>query len=163
MTEGTREPIEWFRHQYRFLSNSAPARVRFGGRVVPTVEHAHQMAKTNGVTAKTAIARCATPDDARELGATFETRPDWPEVRLPIMHGLLRQKFAHRAGADLLVATAPRPLVDTNTWGDTYWGVVDGVGENHLGRLLMAVRDELIAERAGSKGALPAPMRRQRV
>lgn len=27
--------------------------------------------------------------------------------------------------------------------GDTYWGVVDGKGENHLGKILMKVRSEI--------------------
>lgn len=30
-----------------------------------------------------------------------------------------------------------------NTWGDKFWGVCDGEGENHLGKLLMEVRAEL--------------------
>jgi predicted NAD-dependent protein-ADP-ribosyltransferase YbiA (DUF1768 family) len=29
------------------------------------------------------------------------------------------------------------------TWGDRFWGVCNGVGENMLGKLLMQVREEL--------------------
>ena len=32
-------------------------------------------------------------------------------------------------------------IVEENTWGDTFWGVCKGVGENHLGKLLMEIRD----------------------
>lgn len=36
-------------------------------------------------------------------------------------------------------------IVEENSWRDTYWGVCKGVGENHLGKILMKIRDELIA------------------
>jgi predicted NAD-dependent protein-ADP-ribosyltransferase YbiA (DUF1768 family) len=35
-------------------------------------------------------------------------------------------------------------LIEENTWGDTFWGICKGQGENHLGRLLMQIRDELL-------------------
>ena len=43
----------------------------------------------------------------------------------------------------LLVATGDRELIEGNTWGDTFWGVDKntGQGENHLGRILMELRD----------------------
>ena len=42
-----------------------------------------------------------------------------------------------------LFSCAPKP--NGNTWGDTCWGVDlrTGQGENHLGRILMKVREEL--------------------
>ena len=42
-----------------------------------------------------------------------------------------------------LLATGDEHLEEGNTWGDTIWGTVDGVGENRLGKILMRVRDEL--------------------
>lgn len=42
-----------------------------------------------------------------------------------------------------LLATGTRYLEETNTWGDTYWGVCEGKGLNMLGKTLMQVRDEL--------------------
>ncbi len=32
-------------------------------------------------------------------------------------------------------------IVERNTWNDTFWGVCKGKGENHLGILLMEIRD----------------------
>jgi predicted NAD-dependent protein-ADP-ribosyltransferase YbiA (DUF1768 family) len=60
-----------------------------------------------------------------------------------MMLDLLRQKFADPALGCLLVATGQRPLVELNDWGDTFWGQVDGIGENRLGVLLELVRLEL--------------------
>jgi predicted NAD-dependent protein-ADP-ribosyltransferase YbiA (DUF1768 family) len=35
------------------------------------------------------------------------------------------------------------PIVENNTWNDTYWGVCNNVGENHLGKLLTEIKEEL--------------------
>ena len=48
--------------------------------------------------------------------------------------------------ADCLVDTGDQPLIEGNTWGDRFWGVCGGTGMNHLGRLLMEVREELQAD-----------------
>ena len=42
-----------------------------------------------------------------------------------------------------LLKTRDTELVEGNTWGDIYWGVCNGVGENHLGKILMRIRSEL--------------------
>lgn len=41
-------------------------------------------------------------------------------------------------------------LIEGNYWHDTYWGVCEGVGENHLGKLLMEIRNELYIGKYGS-------------
>jgi hypothetical protein len=43
----------------------------------------------------------------------------------------------------LLLATGDKELIEGNTWGDTFWGVCNGIGQNHLGKILMAKRTEL--------------------
>jgi predicted NAD-dependent protein-ADP-ribosyltransferase YbiA (DUF1768 family) len=42
-----------------------------------------------------------------------------------------------------LLNTGDLQLVEGNYWGDTFWGVCNGKGENHLGKILMRVRKEL--------------------
>lgn len=61
------------------------------------------------------------------------------------MTDLVRQKFTGPLRR-FLVETYPSDLVEGNTWGDTFWGVCRGVGENHLGWILMLVRDEMFGE-----------------
>ena len=34
-------------------------------------------------------------------------------------------------------------LVEDNAWGDTFWGRCNGIGKNHLGKILMVIREEL--------------------
>jgi predicted NAD-dependent protein-ADP-ribosyltransferase YbiA (DUF1768 family) len=57
------------------------------------------------------------------------------------MRQLLEQKFA--PGKTLtrrLIETYPDKLIEGNHWGDVFWGVCNGRGENHLGKLLMEIR-----------------------
>jgi len=58
----------------------------------------------------------------------------------------VRAKFEQNPDlAAKLIATGDEELVEGNTWGDTYWGVCRGVGQNKLGKILMNVRQELAA------------------
>lgn len=79
------------------------------------------------------------------------SRPDWEEVQVEIMRWCLRVKLAQhiKKFGGLLRWSAPRPIVERSR-KDRFWGAVlegDGVlrGENQLGRLLMELREELLA------------------
>ena len=70
--------------------------------------------------------------------------PGWDDLRLGIMERVLRAKFRPETGlAEMLAATGSAQLIEENWWGDTFWGKVDGIGQNRLGRLLMGIRAEL--------------------
>lgn len=61
------------------------------------------------------------------------------------METALRHKFAPGTNWHArLMDTGDEEIVEWNNWGDRYWGrdVSDGGGENHLGRLLIKLRDE---------------------
>jgi ribA/ribD-fused uncharacterized protein len=134
-----------FAGPYRFLSNFFPVQIRFEGMSYPSVEHAFQAAKTTHPDERQRVRACPTAADAKLLGRKVHVRPDWETIKLGVMEHLLRQKFTTHGGLrQQLKATRPHPLVEENTWGDTFWGVCKGQGENHLGRLLMRIRDELI-------------------
>lgn len=42
-----------------------------------------------------------------------------------------------------LIDTGNIEIEEHNEWNDTYWGICNGYGENHLGKIIMQVRDEL--------------------
>jgi predicted NAD-dependent protein-ADP-ribosyltransferase YbiA (DUF1768 family) len=113
--------IDRFDGDNRFLSNFYKWAVRFEGIVYPSVECAFQAAKTTDV----------------------DLRIDFIEVKLGIMEQLLTAKFSDKPMRQKLMATGNQQLVEGNDWKDLFWGVCDGVGENHLGQLLMKVRDQL--------------------
>lgn len=44
---------------------------------------------------------------------------------------------------DALIATGDAVLEEGNSWGDIYWGKVNGRGTNMLGQILMDIREKL--------------------
>ncbi len=133
--------INRFRDSNRFLSNYYPANVSLDGKIYPSVEHAFQAAKTDNELARNQIRDALSPSTAKRLGKNVKLRPDWEEIKLAVMMGLLCQKFTTPHLRKMLIDTGVKELVEGNHWGDTYWGVCNGVGQNHLGKLLMTVRD----------------------
>ena len=143
-----RECIRTFTGNYRFLSNFYPVRIAMDDEVssgmYPSVEHAYQACKTLNVAERERILRCPTPGQAKRLGREVTIRKDWEQIKLKVMYHLLRQKFgAHADLQDRLLMTGYAELIEGNDWHDTFWGVCNGKGQNHLGKLLMQVREEL--------------------
>lgn len=131
--------------KYRFLSNFYPSEVFSFGLSFPTVEHAYQASKTTNEGIALRISQLPTPGQAKSYGRKIGIRPDWESVKLTVMTDLVSQKFyLHKDLAQLLIDTGSEELVEVNTWGDTFWGVRRGVGENNLGKILMQVRSSLL-------------------
>lgn len=78
---------------------------------------------------------------AKRLGRKIALRPDWNIYRIQWMQKVVAAKFQQNPELmQKLKETGDMPLVETNTWGDTFWGVSNGKGKNHLGRILMEIR-----------------------
>ena len=135
--------IRRFFGEYRFLSNFYPVCINMDGIEYPSVEHAYQAAKTVDRRERVAIAKCATAGEAKKLGQKCAIRPDWDAVKIEIMRGLLKKKFSYRRLKKALLDTGEAYLEEGNNWGDRFWGACNDIGENHLGKLLMEIRDEL--------------------
>jgi N-glycosidase YbiA len=145
-------PVRGFHGPYWFLSNFAATPLTVGGVTYPTVEHAYQCAKTLDDRARAVVLAAPTPAAARARGQTVPLRPGWDQQRRTVMAELLQAKFTDARLAAWLLATGTGELVEVTTWDDRYWGVCDGTGYNHLGRLLMRRREEL---RAGYRPRQP--------
>lgn len=137
-----------FRGAFHFLSNFYPSNVIYDGQLYPTVEHAYQAAKTTNKETRTKIRCCLTPGSAKKMGQQrVNLRPDWAEIKVSIMRELIRNKFQNNPKLKTqLLWTNKAALIEGNNWGDTFWGQVNGVGENMLGKILMEVREELSRE-----------------
>jgi ribA/ribD-fused uncharacterized protein len=136
------DEITVFRGEFRWLSNFFPVVVKLDGVSYPSVEHAFQAAKTTDVEWRLLI-RQHSASDAKHMGQCCDLRPGWDAMKLAVMEDLLRQKFRINWFKTLLLRTGDRNLVEGNDWDDTYWGVCRGTGENHLGILLMKIREEM--------------------
>lgn len=134
--------INSFHGEHRFLSNFWPAQVILDGVTYPTVEHAYVAAKTLDLDVREQIAAVEKPGDVKRFGRKLTLRPDWEDVKLPVMIDLVHQKFAAPDLQAMLIGTGDAELIEGNNWNDTFWGVCRGVGQNHLGKILMAERDK---------------------
>lgn len=133
--------IDRFSGVYRFLSNFWPVIVELDGIDYPSVENAYQAAKTTDSDQRRFFHY--SPEEAKKRGRTIPIRTDWDEIKQNVMLDLLRQKFRNSYLRGFLLSTENAELIEGNWWGDTYWGVCNGKGENILGKLLMQVRQEI--------------------
>lgn len=140
--------IDSFKGKYWFLSNFYPQSVFYKGRGYRTVEHAYQAAKTRSPQEHDWVRRAKTPGLAKYRGRQVQIRSDWESIKLDVMFELIRWKFQSPELRAALLGTGDEELVEGNSWGDRYWGIYDGEGENHLGKILMQVREEI--RRVGS-------------
>ena len=135
-----------FRGLFQFLSNFYNAPVTYDDITYQNNEAAFQAQKTKDPEIKK-IFKNLGPSEAKRLGRTIKLRGDWETVKDDIMYEICYAKFSQNPHLALkLIATNGFELEEGNTWGDRYWGTVDGVGQNKLGLILMRVRDEIIEE-----------------
>jgi ribA/ribD-fused uncharacterized protein len=138
------DAITSFSDDFRWLSNFYLAPVVLDDVEYQSVEHAYQASKSYGD--RIAFLDC-TSGKAKRLGSVIELTEDWPARKLVVMKDLSVQKY--KLGSVLakrLSDTGDREIIEGNTWGDSFWGVCSGKGENHLGRILMDIRKSLSAK-----------------
>ncbi|WP_036746146.1 MULTISPECIES: NADAR family protein [Parachlamydia] len=136
--------VSCFMGEFYFLSNFYPAKVEFEGITYPSVEHAYQSAKTLDISIRKQIAVLFTPLRAKNAGRGLTIRNDWDQIKLEVMEQCVRYKFTHHAFlGNKLLSTGNALIEEGNDWEDYFWGICDGRGENHLGKILIKIRSEL--------------------
>lgn len=146
--------IYGFFGEYRYLSNFHLCKVVVDGLEFPSSEHAFMYGKltdekkewVSPVTHRSLyddviLLSCK---DVKAWGRTVDLRPNWDAERLKVMEDALYSKFTLNEDIkQKLRDTGDLYLEESNWWKDTFWGVCNGVGQNHLGKLLMKIRNEL--------------------
>ncbi|KAG8380317.1 hypothetical protein BUALT_Bualt06G0003100 [Buddleja alternifolia] len=129
----------------------------------PSVEHYYQAHKFVGLDDPVAkscleqIKNAKSPEEAARLGRRTQrqrpdlVRSDWESVKTDIMYRALKCKFLTYPNlTSMLLSTVGSVLVEASPH-DLFWGGGrDGEGLNYLGRLLMKLRSELMANSANS-------------
>ena len=131
------------KESYKFLSNFAYCRIYYDELSYDSVEHAYQAAKTEDQYYREWVRDASSPGEAKQRGRKIPMKEDWNRVRLSVMLLLVRRKFRVPKFKEKLLATGNAELIEGNWWGATFWGVCKGKGENHLGKILMQVREEI--------------------
>lgn len=142
------EIINKFSGANAFLSNFYPCEIYIDGLCYPTAEHAYQASKTTDPVWRERIQKCKTPGIAKRLGKKVPLdNPLWLEDRgLLVMRDIIARKMASKAIRDKLKATGDKKLIEGNSWGDTFWGVCNGKGENNLGKIWMEIRKKWFSQ-----------------
>ena len=125
-----------------FLSNMYDCNVEYNGILYSNSESAFQAQKQPE---KADMFIGISGKKAKQKGKHLKLREDWDYVKYDIMQQICEAKFLQNPELfNKLKQTNNLALIEGNNWGDTYWGVVDGVGENNLGKILMDIRSKEI-------------------
>lgn len=137
--------IDTFDGKYDFLSNFYECSINWEGKVYRNSESIYQMYKTLDNVPYDFTQ--TTGAQAKKIGKTLNIRSDWNKIKLDLMYKICQEKFKQNPDlAQKLKNTGNSILIEGNYWNDTYWGICNGKGQNHLGKILMKIRDELMGK-----------------
>jgi N-glycosidase YbiA len=136
---------------YGCFSNFSLHKIEIQGVWWLTVEHYYQAQKFVGTADAVIIPMIHTASTATHAAAlgrdcSRRLRPDWERVKTEVMAAAVLQKFlTHADIREILISTGNQLLVE-NSPTDYYWGCGgDRTGANHLGKILMGVREKITA------------------
>jgi ribA/ribD-fused uncharacterized protein len=163
LTGGAVPAIQFFTRKYAFLSPLYRSRFYFDGDEYLCAAAAFEASKiANRSDRVSFVGWNVLPWNVAKLAKNIRPgwmRPDWTRVQFDIMLEIQRSKFSWPALSKELIAAGDANLVYGNAYHDNVWGVCQchflpskksGVdprcttinSSNHLGRILMKVRQE---------------------
>jgi ribA/ribD-fused uncharacterized protein len=139
--------IFFYEHEFYVFSNFSAFRVEFNGQDWMTSEHAYQAAKFDNPEIVKEIHESRSAHDAMKIAQNNKDKykENWNEIKLDVMKRILMAKVEqHPYIKKKLIQSGDKELIE-NSWRDDYWGWgPDKDGHNHLGKLWMKVREELL-------------------
>jgi len=156
--------ITQFKGQYEFLNPAYYCLAEYDGIIYNSAEVAFLASQYDDPYFRSMFRNLSLPIwRARELAKKFQKRRDWtPELSLDLTRQITLDKFCRSPNLrSLLLATRHELIVAENGWHEQFWGrcicnIRPGKygrkdaclvpGSNHLGNILMSVRDRLIVE-----------------
>ncbi len=139
-----------------WLSNFYEVDIEYDGMIYPSVEHAYMSAKSNDQVYfkgqlynwKNLCANTSIPPGVIKVeGRKVNLIENWDKMKLHVMYICLKNKFLKEPLRSKLLETGDQNIQEGNFHKDDFYGirldVIPNYGENHLGRLIMRVRDEL--------------------
>lgn len=119
----------------------------YEGYVYKAVSYAYQAARSSEQYIREKIYLADNVMEMYEIAAKIEDPPEWNKKRTRLMEQLIRDKFRRNGDLrDKLKATENRELINSyadETVSNLFWGMVDGRGQNQLGRILEMVRSDI--------------------
>ena len=145
----TDKQIFFYGHEFYVFSNFSSFAIEWRGKLYPTSEQAYQAEKFEDEDLKEKIRNARSAYDAFKLAEANKDkyRKNWDTIKLGVMKEILRAKIEqHPYVKKKLIESGDKELIE-DSWRDSYWGWgSDKKGENHLGKLWMEVRSEVMAQ-----------------
>lgn len=141
--------IHEFKGDYRWLSNFEAVTIYLDGQKYPSVEHAYMSAKSNEYEWKVFCTDINnTAGEVKKKSREVKLIDGWDTIKFRVMEHCLVQKYEQEPFRSKLIKTGNQNIVEGNYFGDIVWGVdlkyTPNIGENHLGRMIMKIREDLI-------------------
>jgi N-glycosidase YbiA len=140
-------------NSYGCFSNFSPHSIELAGENWATVEHYYQAQKFVGTRFEELMVQihaAPTPEIAAQIGRKPEHQPhpNWDRYKCEVMYRAVWQKFTtHASIQQTLIETNDAEIIEDSPV-DYFWGCgIDRTGTNHLGKILMQVRDRLRIDR----------------
>ena len=88
-----------------------------------------------------------TAGEIKKLSYKIILIENWDQIKFDVMRSCLFYKFNQEPFKTRLINTGNQNIVEGNSHGDKVWGVdlldAPNLGENHLGRMIMEIRQYL--------------------
>ena len=136
--------VDRFNGEYDFLNNRFGCQFIWQGLRYGNAEAAFQSSKCTDMTERKVFCKLSA-DKAAMKGGTVVPPSGWENERLGIMESVLTAKFEQNPCLmKKLTETGNALLINGNSKKDTFWGIdlYSWQGENHLGKILMRIRDK---------------------
>ena len=149
LSEKMNDVIGFYPREFYCLDNFSSFKVEWDGYLYASLEEAYQTAKFLKSAPEIAeeIKKSHSAHEAQKIAFANKdkVRSDWQEVKLTIMEELLRKKLQQIPYVKQKLLQTKDYIIVEDSPKDNFWGWgKDRTGENHLGKLWMKLRDELL-------------------
>ena len=130
-----------------YLSNFYECPVYYKGLLYGSSESAYQAQKCKDESQKYKFlidGEWSSPVDSKNHGNEVDIVDNWDSIKDQVMFEVVLNKFIQNKDiAEKLLGLSCYNIEEANGHGDTYWGTVNGQGENKLGLILDSIADIL--------------------
>jgi ribA/ribD-fused uncharacterized protein len=145
--EKSNEPVFFYEHEFYVFSNFSSFMIEWKGKLWPTSEHAYHSEKFEDEGMKEEIRNSRSAHAALKFAEANKDKrkKNWDDIKLGVMKEILHAKVEqHPYVMKKLLESGEREIVE-DSWRDDFWGWGPNKdGKNHLGKLWMEVRKEVV-------------------
>ncbi len=149
LSEKMDEVIGFYPREFYCLDNFSSFKVEFDGFLYSSVEEAFQAFGFLEIAPEIAeqIKKSHSAHEAQKIAEANKDkrRKDWEEIKLSVMEDLLKAKLNQNPYVKKKLLETKNYMIVEDSPKDNYWGWGENRdGQNHLGKLWMKIRDEII-------------------